>query len=146
MYKHILVPTDGSPLSGKAIETAALLAKVCKAQITGLNLIQPFSKIIRTEGSDDGMASRRYKEVTEQAALEALEKIEAHARAAGVPCDVKFFNADKPWKAIIRVARSEKCDLIVMASHGRSGLAGIVLGSETNKVLTHSKIPVLVCR
>ncbi|OGA28234.1 MAG: hypothetical protein A3I01_01295 [Betaproteobacteria bacterium RIFCSPLOWO2_02_FULL_65_24] len=146
MYKHILVPTDGSYLSDQAITTAAQLAKLCKAKITGLNLIRPYDKPMQSEGADSLPSARRYREATEKNAREALEKVEAGAKAAGVPCTSKFLNADQPWKAIIRVAKSEKCDLIVMASHGRSGLAGIVIGSETNKVLTHSKIPVLVCR
>jgi nucleotide-binding universal stress UspA family protein len=146
MYKHILVPTDGSPLSNQAIATAAQLAKLCKAKITGLNLIPPYDNPMRSEGGDSGPAVKFYKEVTEKHAREALGKVEAEAKAAGVPCTSKLVNAQHPWKAIIRVARSEKCDLIVMASHGRSGLAAIVIGSETNKVLTHSKIPVLVCR
>jgi nucleotide-binding universal stress UspA family protein len=146
MYKHILVPTDGSRLSDQAIATAAQLARLCKARITGLNLIRPYDRPLRSEGTDSGPSARLYREATETQAREALAKVAAAAEAAGVPCTGKYLNAQQPWKAIIRIAKSEKCDLIVMASHGRSGLAGIVIGSETNKVLTHSKIPVLVCR
>ena len=87
-----------------------------------------------------------YRKQTEKTPGAALKKVEAAARSEGVEADGRFVTAEAPWRAIIEEARRDKCDLIVMASHGRSGLAAVLLGSETMKVLTHSKTPVLVCR
>ena len=87
-----------------------------------------------------------YKRVTLKAAQAMLEKIEASAKEAGIACDSAILDAAAPWKGIVDAARTRHCDLVVMASHGRKGLEGLVLGSETHKVLTHSKTPVLVCR
>jgi nucleotide-binding universal stress UspA family protein len=92
------------------------------------------------------ISPKRYREIMEKAARKALAAVEVEAGAAGVAYASAMLTANNPWEGIIRVAKSKKCDLIVMASHGRRGLAGLVLGSETTKVLTHSKIPVLVCR
>ena len=148
MYQHILIPTDGSALSDKAVRTAARLARVCNAKITALNVIPPYTEPVYSEGMAvvPSSSRKKYKDSTEQSARRALGRVEAGARSAGAPCSSTFVVGDKPWESIIRVARSEKCDLIVMASHGRGGIAGLLLGSETQKVLTHSKIPVLVCR
>ena len=148
MYKHILVPTDGSPLSLKAAKTAASLAKALGARITTLYVIPPYPP----PPSNDGMlyveyfSPREYAKQTQKHAAAALAKVEAAARAAGVPCVSLYLTGEEPWQSIIKTARSSKCDLIAMASHGRRGLAAILLGSETTKVLTHSKTPVLVCR
>jgi nucleotide-binding universal stress UspA family protein len=88
----------------------------------------------------------RYKQITEREARKALAAVEIEARTSGVKYATTMLTADNPWEGIIRAAKSKSADLIVMASHGRRGLAGLVLGSETTKVLTHSKVPVLVCR
>lgn len=149
MYKHILVPTDGSSLSLKAIKTAASLAKETGAKITALYVIPPYMPPAGSEGMSyyaDATASANYKEATEKNAARALGKAKVEAEAAQVPCATTVLTQDQPWNAIVRTARAKKCDLIVMASHGRRGLAGLLLGSETSKVLTHSKTPVLVCR
>jgi nucleotide-binding universal stress UspA family protein len=148
MYKHILVPTDGSKLSAKAIRTAASLAKICKAKLTGVYVIPPWAPPVYSEGSVYGMpVSRRvYQESSEKIAKKALAVVEIESETAGVESSTVYINGDQPWQAIIQTARSKKCDVIVMASHGRRGLAGVLLGSETVKVLTHSKVPVLVCR
>jgi nucleotide-binding universal stress UspA family protein len=148
MYKHILVPTDGSKLSAKAIRTAASLAKICKAKLTGVYVIPPWAPPVYSEGSVYGMpVSRRvYQESSEKIAKKALAVVEIESQTAGVESSTVYVNGDQPWQAIIQTARSKKCDVIVMASHGRRGLAGVLLGSETVKVLTHSKVPVLVCR
>jgi nucleotide-binding universal stress UspA family protein len=92
------------------------------------------------------LTPKRYKESTERTAKKALAALEVEAQTAGVACKKVLLTAGSPWEGIIGTAKRKKCDLIVMASHGRRGLAGLVLGSETVKVLTHSKIPVLVCR
>jgi nucleotide-binding universal stress UspA family protein len=147
MYKHILVPTDGSKLSAKAIRTAVRLAKICAARITGVYVIAPDLPPIYAEGAVyGGLSARSYKEIKEKEAKEALAVVDIEAQTSGLQASTMSLTADQPWKAIIGAARSKKCDLIVMASHGRRGLSGLLLGSETAKVLTHSKIPVLVCR
>jgi len=147
MYKHILVPTDGSKLSVKAIRAAARLAKICGARITGVYVIAPDFPPVYAEGTTyGGLSARNYKELKEKEAKKALAVVDIEAQTSGLQASAMSLTADQPWKAIIGAARSKKCDLIVMASHGRRGLSGLLLGSETAKVLTHSKIPVLVCR
>jgi nucleotide-binding universal stress UspA family protein len=146
MYKHILVPTDGSALSLKAARAAAKLATKLKAKITTLYVMAPYMP--RTTSEDfvyhPAYSIRDYEKDVRKAADKALAKVAAATGAA--QCDRVAKIHDHPWKAIIDAAKSRKCDLIVMASHGRRGLAGLLLGSETQKVLTHSKTPVLVCR
>jgi nucleotide-binding universal stress UspA family protein len=149
MYKHILVPTDGSKLSAKAIRTAARLARLCGAKLTGLCVTPPYVAPVFAEGVTYGRISpRSYRELKEKEAKKALAVVEIEAQTSGVAVAVSRISltADQPWRAIIGTARSKRCDLIVMASHGRRGLSALLLGSETAKVLTHSKIPVLVCR
>ena len=149
MYRHILVPTDGSKLSAKAIKTAARLAKLCGAKLTGLCVTPTYVAPVYAEGMTYGMvSSRSYKKLKEREARKALAVVDIEAQTAGVAVLVSKISltGDQPWRAIIGTARSKKCDLIVMASHGRRGLSALLLGSETAKVLTHSRIPVLVCR
>jgi len=148
MYKHILVPTDGSKLSAKAIRSAAGLAKACKAKLTGIYVIPRYEPPVYSEGAMLGMpfSRRAYLQSAEKTARRALAVVKIESQTAGVDSSTLSVVGDQPWKAIINAARAKRCDAIVMASHGRSGLAGLVLGSETVKVLTHSRIPVLVCR
>ena len=148
MYKHLLISTDGSKLSGKAIRTAVRLAGALGARVTGVYVNAPYFPAVYGEGMvyAPQLSPRRYKEITEREARKALAAIEIEARTAGAEYGGAMVTANNPWEGIIRTAKAKKCDLIVMASHGRRGLAGMVLGSETTKVLTHSKIPVLVCR
>lgn len=148
MYKRILVPTDGSELSGKAIKTAAKLAKSCGAQLTGVYVIPPYAPPRYGEGLGyiDTLSPQGYRERTGKEARKALAAVDIEAQTAGIPCKTVPVTDGYVWQGIIRTARSKKCDLIVMASHGRRGLAALLLGSETSKVLTHSKTPVLVCR
>jgi nucleotide-binding universal stress UspA family protein len=148
MFKHILVSTDGSKLSGKAIATAVRLAAATGAKLTGAYVIAPFTPPIYGEAAIyvPAVSPKRYKELAGREARKALAAIEIEARTAGVEYRGASLTAGTPWEGILRTARGGKCDLIVMASHGRRGLAGLLLGSETTKVLTHSKIPVLVCR
>src|SRR4030095_6068180 len=145
MYMHILVPTDGSTLSAKAIEQAVALAKSLGAKLTGMTVSIPF----HTFALDPMMVSdtpEQYKKNCEARAEKLLGAIAVTAKAAGVPCDVAHVTAEHPYPGIISTATGKGCDLIVMASHGRKGVSALVLGSETQKVLTHSKIPVLVVR
>jgi nucleotide-binding universal stress UspA family protein len=146
VYKHILVPTDGSTLSLKAAREAAKLAAPLNAKITALYVIPPFSPPVSSESIvvDLTQLAALYEKGARENAKKALAKA---ATAAGtIPCETAAVVHDNPWQAIIKQAGDKKCDLIVMASHGRRGLAALLLGSETQKVLTHSKTPVLVCR
>lgn len=145
MYKCILVPTDGSEFCQRAIEQAVNLAKLTQAKIVGVTVTFPLHT-----GTPHMMFPSELRAVLhEQTVKEAAEKlaaVEAAAKAAGVPCETVRKAHDHPWEAIIETAEEKGCDLIVMASHGRRGVSAVVLGSETQKVLTHSKIPVLVVR
>jgi nucleotide-binding universal stress UspA family protein len=142
MYRHILVATDGSRLSASAVRTAARLARSVGAKLTGLHVVAPY---LPSQGG--AYASLRgFRRAVETEARQALAAFSAEARAQGVPATAASVLGGEPWQEVLRAARARKCDLIVMASHGRRGLAGLVLGSETAKVLSRSKIPVLVCR
>lgn len=145
MYKHILIPIDGSESSARAIAQGVGLAAVLKARVTALMATPPIPPFIL-----ERLAQPVYNEQLEQNAKDYAERslavVAEAAMAAGVPCKTTHLKHDRPWEAIIQVAEQKGCDLIVMASHGRAGVSALVLGSETNKVLTHSKIPVLVCR
>ncbi|MGZ5036901.1 MAG: universal stress protein [Usitatibacter sp.] len=148
-YKHILVPTDGSKLSLKAAKEAASLAKSLKAKITALYVIAPYMPTLDVEGAVNtrhGYDQKAYEKASAKYAGEATAKIAAAAAEASVKCDELHVTDPAPWDGIIRAAAKNKCDLIVMSSHGRGNLAGLLLGSETVKVLAHTKTPVLVCR
>jgi nucleotide-binding universal stress UspA family protein len=145
MYRHILIPTDGSELSGKAIQHGVALAKSVGAKVSGITVTVPFHVFaIDPEALTDTPAS--YQTRVAAAATKYLEQIKNVAAAVGGTCDVISVEHEQPYQAIIDTAKKNGCDLIVMASHGRRGLSALVLGSETVKVLTHSTIPVLVCR
>jgi nucleotide-binding universal stress UspA family protein len=146
-YKHLLVPTDGSKLSLKAAKEAAALARALGARITAVYVTAPYMPSLGSEDAmivNHGYNQRAYEAASEKHADEALARV--GAAAAKVKCAQVRVTYPTPWEGIIGAAKKHKCDLIVMASHGRRGLAGLLLGSETTKVLTHSKIPVLVCR
>ncbi|MCU0561537.1 MAG: universal stress protein [Desulfobacterales bacterium] len=145
MFKHILLPTDGSELSDKAIEQGIRFAKSIGANVTSLSVMpgQPtlfYHARISPEALEE--AARQSK----QAAESYLDSVKKLAQDAGVACDVVLERNDSAYEAIIYVAEQKGCDLIVMASHGRGGVGALLLGSETQKVLTHSKVPVLVVR
>ncbi len=148
MYKHILVSTDGSKLSLKAIKAATALAGKLGARLTGVFVMPEYVPPIYGEAAMyiPEASPRSFKQAVDKEAKAALAVITKEATAAGVRATVVKVTNAQPWSAIIAAARSKNCDLIVMASHGRRGLAGLLLGSETTKVLTHSKVPVLVCR
>ena len=145
MYKHILVPTDGSPLSLKAVKTASALAETCKAKVTAIHVMAPFDPPMASEGVvfRTGNLVQEYEKGTRRNAEKVLAKV---AGAVKAPCDTVAVFHPNPWEAIVKAASAKKCDVIVMASHGRGGLASLFLGSETQKVLAKSKTPVLVCR
>ncbi len=148
MYKHILIPTDGSRLSDKAIRTAVELARKLGAKLAAMHVVPPYNMAVSGYEVAPVMVftPAEYKASTAKSSKAAFDKILMAAGTAGVPCTTTSVSDDRPWEAIVRTAKSKRCDLIVMASHGRSGLSGLLLGSETTKVLTHSKTPVLVVR
>jgi len=147
MFKHILVPTDGSRLSVKAAKQAAKLAKALGARITGFYAAPDVGSTYYGDGYIlRAPSAKAQAEFAQKQARERLSMIEVEAEVEKVPCEVMHVVSDSPYQAIIDAAKKRKCDLIFMASHGRRGLSGLVLGSETHKVLIHSKIPVLVCR
>ena len=148
MFKNILVSTDGSNLSAKTVRMSVQVAKTMGGAVTGVYVIAPYTPAVYGEGMmyAPQASPRRYKEISEREARKALAAVEVEAGAAGVASKSVMLTAANPWEGIIRTAKAKNSDLIVMASHGRRGLAGLVLGSETTKVLTHSKVPVLVCR
>jgi len=145
MYHHILIPTDGSPLSTVAVEHSMDFARDANAKVTVLTVVSPFDAF-----STDavGLVDTRtdYERRARMQAAQILTDAQLKAKARGVPCEVEQLESDSPYDVIIKTADKRGCDLIAMASHGRRGVAAIVLGSETLKVLTHSKIPVLVYR
>lgn len=148
MYKHLLLPTDGSRLAGKAVKQGLMLAKSVHARITVLNVTPEFQMVI-AEGfvlPNLGDLKQRFDAQTARQAQKIVDAISADARDAGIKCSVVIANSARPYEAILQQAKKGKCDLIVMGSHGRTGLASLLVGSETAKVLTHSKIPVLVVR
>jgi len=149
MYKHILVATDGYSLSRKAASSAVELAGLLGARLTAFHMIPDFVApgfFGGVEGISELRSPGSYRRSTERYAKRLLAPIAARAMRRGVTCDPVFVTGKLPWEAIIRAAKTRRCDLIVMASHGQRGVSGVLLGSETAKVLTHSRIPVLVCR
>jgi nucleotide-binding universal stress UspA family protein len=147
MFKHILVPTDGSKLSAKAAKQAVKLAKTLGAKVTGFYAAPDYSSTYYGDGYIlRAPSAKAQAEESQKQAHKCLSAIEVEAGVEKVPCEVFHTISDSPYEAIIDAAKKKKCDLIVMASHGRRGLSAMVLGSETQKVLIHSKIPVLVCR
>lgn len=145
MFKHLLIPTDGSDLSRKAVLYGVRLAKECAAKVTALTLAQPYP-VASIDTVLVSVGEEEYEEESRRIAEQALEQVRIAADAAGVSCDTIREVHDQPYRAIIDAAHAKNCDLIVMASHGRRGMSALLLGSETVKVLTHSTIPVLVYR
>jgi nucleotide-binding universal stress UspA family protein len=145
MYRHILVPTDGSERSARAIAAGTALAAALRAKVTVLMATPPIPPIVL-----EGLAAPVRNEELEQNASDyaktCLDVASEAAVPAGVHCETIHLQHAQPWAAIVETAERKGCDLIVMASHGRAGITATVLGSETNKVLMHSKVPVLVCR
>jgi len=145
MYANILIPTDGSELAGKAVQHGIELAKRLGAKVTVLTVMPPFHTFTtNTQMIEDTPA--RYKARMHEHAEKILGAVANAAQAAGVTCETVQVEHEHPYRAIIDIAVLKGCDLIVMASHGRHGISALVLGSETAKVLTHCKIPVLVHR
>ena len=147
MFKHILVPTDGSDLSSDTVKRAVAFAREAGAKITFFFSKPDYPMAFYGEGAlIDPTTPEKFAEMAETQAREILAAAEKQAQAASVVCSSRSDTSDIPYEAIIAAAADCGCDLIFMASHGRRGFSGLLLGSETQKVLTHSKIPVLVYR
>lgn len=145
MFKTILVPTDGSPLSDKAVNAAIEFAKAHGGKIIGISVSEPypFSPLSEAAFLDERAL---YEEKAREIAQQHVAKIETAARALGVPCETVVTQSFSPYEEIINAANKWNCDVIFMASHGRKGLSRLFIGSETQKVLAHSTIPVMVFR
>ena len=147
MYKHILVATDGSALSEKMLAPAVALARALRARITGVHVYPANLPVFTGEAAwIDQRLQDRLREAAMEDGNRYLDRVEQAAGAAGVACERALVAADHVWRGIIDTAQARGCDLIVMAAHGRRGAAAVLLGSETNRVLVHSTIPVLVYR
>jgi nucleotide-binding universal stress UspA family protein len=145
MYQRILLPTDGSEASQRAILAGVAFARELGADVVGLTATPAFHVVTaNTRMLED--TPEQYAAVCRAQALRILADVESAAREAGVPYRLEHVVSDEPWQAIIDGARRLGCDLVCMASHGRRGLRAVLLGSETQKVLLHSDIPVLVQR
>lgn len=147
MIKHILIPTDGSTLSEKAIKAGVEMARVHGAKVTGFFAAPAPTPLVYGDFMPVGyLPPDEHEALIKKASAHHLAVVEKTARQAGVEVDTFSVTSEYPADAIIEAARQKRCDLIFMASHGRKGLAGLLLGSEVQKVLTHSAIPVLVYR
>ena len=144
MFKRILVPTDGSELTAKAVAKAIDLAKALGASIYTLSVKEPFPYSAISEMQP--VPPQEFFDAQERIAAERVNSVREAAKAAGLACEAHTIEAVHPWEAIIDHAKANACDLIVMSSHGRRGVTALLLGSETQKVLTHSTLPVLVVR
>lgn len=145
MFKHILIPTDGSDLSNLAITSGVKMAKEMNAHITGLTVTMPFH-FFALDGMQLGDTAEQYAEDSKALAQRNLQVIRDAASAAGVECELMHRVSEHPYEEIVKAAQEQDCDVIFQASHGRRGMRALVMGSETHKVLTHTKIPVLVFR
>lgn len=147
MFRNILVPTDGSALSRKAVKKAVALAKTTGARVTGFHVAPAYNFSVYAEYiPPDFILPKDYEVRARKVAARHLESIKKECSASGVTCATYHVCSDFPADAIVKTAKKYKCDLIAMASHGRSGLSKILLGSETQKVLANTTIPVLVLR
>ena len=145
MYKCILLPTDGTEFCERAIRHGIALAKLVQAKVVAVTVTQPLHSALPRSLIPKNLAGIIHGE-TVKAADEKLAVVEMLAGEAGVQVETLRLSNDHPWEAIVQAVKDKRCDLIVMASHGRRGVSAVVLGSETHKVLTHSTVPVLVVR
>jgi nucleotide-binding universal stress UspA family protein len=148
LFKHLLIPTDGSALAAKGVRAGVKLARALGARVSGVYVIQPYIAPIYADAAPyvPGTVFADYEKAAKAHAKRALALIEREAAKAGVRGASRVVEEMQPWQGILKAARKGKCDAIVMASHGRGGLGGVILGSQTARVLAHSKLPVLVIR
>jgi nucleotide-binding universal stress UspA family protein len=147
MFKHILIPTDGSPVSTKAAKAGIALAKESGAQVTGYYAVEPVPARLYGEGYvADRQSVEEFERRSREFAKKQVSAIERAARKAGVPFQSVVETARTPYHGIVEVAKKRDCDLIFMSSHGRTGLMRMALGSVAEKVMTLAKVPVMVYR
>lgn len=147
MFKNILIPTDGSPLSQKAVVQGVALAKSVGAKVTAFFAAPPATPIVYRDHLPVGYATPgEREEMIRKTAAKYLGFVERAAKKAGISCESVHVTSDYPEEGILKVAQKKKCDLIVMATHGQGGLRGMFIGSVTQKVLNQAKIPVMVFR
>jgi nucleotide-binding universal stress UspA family protein len=147
MFKNILIPTDGSPLSQKAVVQGVALAKSVGAKVTAFFAAPPATPIVYRDHLPVGYATPgEHEEMIRKTAAKYLGVVERAAKKAGISCESVHVTSDYPEEGILKVAQKKKCDLIVMATHGQGGLRGMFIGSVTQKVLNQAKIPVMVFR
>ena len=144
MYQRILVPTDGSDITAKAVSTAVALAKLSGASLVTLCVKEPFPYSAISEMQP--VPPQEFYDAQERIAASRVQAVLTAAAAAGVTAEGATIEALHPWEAILDMAKQKGCDVIVMASHGRRGMAALLIGSETSRVLTHSPLPVLVVK
>lgn len=147
MFKRILIPTDGSALSRKAIKAGVRLAKDLRAKVTAYYAMEMFQPYVYGDGTViDSATLNAFEQRARQQGRKFLAEVEKAAKAAGVGCETVMTKPVTPYQGIIDAARKKKCDVIFMASHGRGEFASLILGSVTQKVLAKSKVPVIVYR
>ena len=144
MFQRILVPTDGSDITKKAVDTTIALAKSLAARVYTISVKEPFPYSAISEMQPT--PPQEFFDAQERIASKRVQAVREACATAGVACEAHTVEALHPWEAIIEHARTMECDLIVMASHGRRGVTALLLGSETQKVLTHCKVPILIVR
>ena len=145
MFSHILIPTDGSALATLAVDKGIEFARDATAGVTVITVMEPFH-IISADADQIRSTRAEYEKFVRLEGARALTDAELKAKQLGVSCRSVQVESDEPFQAIITAAEKNNCDLIMMASHGRRGIGALLLGSVTLKVLTHSRIPVLVYR
>ena len=144
MYQRILVPTDGSDITAKAVSAAIDLAKLSRAQLRTISVKEPFPYSAISEMQP--VPPQEFYDAQERIAASRVKAVQDAAMAEGLECQAHTVEALHAWEAILDYAKSQACDLIVMASHGRRGVAALLLGSETQRVLIHANLPVLVVK
>ena len=145
MYKHILIATDGSELAAKAVTAGLSLAKALGARVTAINVSEPWTSMVGAEGTTFSFPINEYEKATGDAAASIFEEVRKEASRLGVQYKTIHVQGF-PAEAIIETAQTQGCDLIVVASHGRRGIARALLGSQAARVVTLSAVPVLICR
>ena len=144
MYKRILVPTDGSDITQRAISTAVSLAKLTGAEIFTISVKDPYPYSAISEMQPT--LPQEFLDAQERVATKNVTQVRDACTAAGIACTAHTVESVSVWEAVVDYAKQKDCDLVVMASHGRRGVQALLLGSETNRVLTHSAVPVLVVK
>jgi nucleotide-binding universal stress UspA family protein len=145
MFKHILIATDGSDLAERAAAQGFELAKVVKSKVTAVTVTEPWAAVVTGEAAL-GFPYAEYEKGAAEHAAKILGRAADMAKKVDVACSTLHVKEQFPAEGIVAAAKEKGCDLIMMASHGRRGLTKLLLGSEATKVLTHSSVPILICR